>query len=85
VRRLTGDELPPLGVGDPREVESEPFDYYLLRLAGERLVLAVLANQSAFYYFVKHELTAAEIVRYQQRGKTYLRSLARRIRYHRAR
>ena len=34
-----GDKLPPLGVGDPREVEWEPLDYSLLRLPGERLVM----------------------------------------------
>ncbi len=77
-----GDELPPLGVGDPREVESEPSDYYLLRLAGDRLVMAVLANQSAFYYFIKHELTAAEVARYRRKGTTYLSALAKRVRYH---
>jgi hypothetical protein len=80
---LNADELPPLGVGDPREVESEPLDYHLLRLAGDRLVMAVVANQSAFYYFIKHELTPAEIASYRQKGKAYLSSLAKRLRYHR--
>jgi hypothetical protein len=38
------DELPPLGVGDPRVIVCEPFDYSLLRLAEEQCVLVVLAR-----------------------------------------
>jgi hypothetical protein len=76
------EDLPPLGAGDPREIEFEPFDYSLLCLAESRFVLAVVANQSAFYYMMRHELTAAEVAEYRTGGKAFLERLARRVRYH---
>lgn len=67
--------------GEPREVASEPFDYSLVRLADDRLVLKVVANQSAFYYMKEHELTPSEVEAYRTRGMEYLEQLARRVRY----
>jgi len=66
------------------EVDAEPFDYSLRLMPDGRYVLAVVANQSAFYYFREHELTSAEVSEYRTRGKPFLSQLARRVRHEQA-
>ena len=66
---------------DPQEVASEPFEYSLVRIGDGRLVLRVVANQSAFYFMKEHELSPAEVETYRSQGKAYLERLARRVRY----
>ena len=63
-----------------RELASDPSNYRLTETAGGAWVIDVLANHSAAYYLVTHELTDVERQRYRARGKAFLDRLANSLR-----